>query len=122
MSVPLSGLTASTTYHARLVATSAGGTTNGPDLTFTTGSGPPPPAPAVTGTASGSLTATGAAITGSVGPNGGATDYRVEYGTTASYGSATASTSAGSGALDVVASVPLTGLASSTAYQAPAGT
>jgi hypothetical protein len=37
VSVPLTGLTSSTTYHARLVATSAGGTTNGPDLTFTTG-------------------------------------------------------------------------------------
>jgi len=36
VSVPITGLAAAKTYHARLVAQSAGGTTNGPDLSFTT--------------------------------------------------------------------------------------
>ena len=77
-SVPLSGLTSSTTYHARLVADSAAGTTYGPDLTFTTGDLPP----SVSGTSAGSVTASGATISGSVNPNRVATTYRVEYGTT----------------------------------------
>ncbi len=41
----LSGLTPATTYHFRIVATSAGGVTQGADRTFTTAS-PPQPAPA----------------------------------------------------------------------------
>ena len=65
-SVPLTGLTSSTTYHARLVATSAGGTTNGPDLTFTTGR---PSPPSVTNTSVGSITTTGATVSGNVNPN-----------------------------------------------------
>ena len=110
VSVPLTGLTSSTTYHARLVATSAGGTTNGPDLTFTTGDLPP----SVTGTSAGSVTASGATISGSVNPNRVATTYRVEYGTTVAYGSQTTGVSAGSGSSAVAVSVPLTGLTSST--------
>ena len=117
-SVPLTGLDPATIYHARLVATSAGGTTTGPDVTFTTGDGPPPPAPAVANTAAGSLTTSGATVTGDVTPNGSATDYRVEYGTTAAYGSQTPVVSAGSGASPVAVSVPLTGLTASTTYHA----
>ena len=85
--MPLTGLTSSTTYHARLVATSAGGTTNGPDLIFTTGDLPP----SVSGTSVGSVTTSGATVSGNVNPNRVATTYRVEYGTTAAYGSATSS-------------------------------
>ena len=79
MSVPLTGLTSTTTYHARLVAVSAGGTTNGPDLVFTTGDVPP----SVANTAAGSITTSGATISGDVNPNRVATTYSVEYGTTA---------------------------------------
>lgn len=43
VSAALSGLTAGTTYHYRLVGTSSGGTTNGADQTFTTGAVTPPP-------------------------------------------------------------------------------
>lgn len=39
--VDLTGLDADTGYHARLVATSANGTTNGPDVSFTTDEPPP---------------------------------------------------------------------------------
>ena len=39
---------------------SAGGTTNGPDLTFTTTGAPPPPAPSIANTAAGSVGTAGA--------------------------------------------------------------
>lgn len=42
-SAPVAGLLANTTYHYRVVATSADGTTASPDATFTTA--PPPPTP-----------------------------------------------------------------------------
>ncbi|HMS62235.1 MAG TPA: hypothetical protein PKD63_08135, partial [Solirubrobacteraceae bacterium] len=112
--VAITGLTSSSTHHARLVARNAGGTTPGPDLTFTTADLPP----TILGSGAGTVTASGATISATVNPNRVATTYRVEYGPTLAYGSSTASTSAGSGALDVVASVPLTGLTSSTAYHA----
>ena len=100
-SVPLTGLVSSTTYHARLVAQSAGGTTNGPDLVFTTGDLPP----SVSGTAFGSVTPSTATISGDVNPNRVATTYRVEYGTTILYGSVTSWTPAGSGSSAVSVSV-----------------
>ncbi len=114
VSVPLAGLASSTTYHARVVATSAGGTTNGQDVTFTTSALPP----SVTGSSAGSVTTSGATIAGSVNPNSVATTYRVEYGTTLAYGSQTSAVSAGSGSSAVAASVPLSGLTSSTTYHA----
>ncbi len=43
VSASLSGLTVGTTYHYRVVAVNAGGTTNGADATFATSSQPPPP-------------------------------------------------------------------------------
>jgi hypothetical protein len=53
VSQALAGLTPSTTYHFEFVATNAGGTTSGPDSTFTTavpgGSAAQPPPPAVQG-------------------------------------------------------------------------
>ena len=51
---------------------------------------------ASTGSAT-SVTATGAVIAGTVNPNGSATTYQVQYGTSGAYGSATAPGSAGSG-------------------------
>ncbi|MGC2374443.1 MAG: hypothetical protein WA484_11280 [Solirubrobacteraceae bacterium] len=77
------GLTPGTTYHYALVANSPGGTTTGPDETFTT---PPVPVPAVlTGVASnvavGSVT-----LAGSVDPQGWETGYYFEYGPTPGYG------------------------------------
>ena len=103
-----------TTYHARLVAASAAGTTNGPDLVFTTADLPP----SVTGTSVGSVTTTGATVSGNVNPNRVATTYKVEYGTTVAYGSVTSSVAAGSGGSAVAVSVPLTGLSLSSTYHA----
>ena len=45
MSASVSGLVPNALYHVRLVATNAAGTTNGPDMTFTTDRGPVPGAP-----------------------------------------------------------------------------
>jgi len=72
----------------------------------------------VDGSAVGSITATGAAASADVTPGGAATTYRVEYGPTTAYGSATPWTSAGSGTAAVAVSVPLTGLAAATDYHA----
>ena len=45
VSASVSGLVPNALYHVRLVATNAAGTTNGPDMTFTTDRGPVPGAP-----------------------------------------------------------------------------
>jgi hypothetical protein len=76
------------------------------------GAGPPT---ATTGAASG-LGETTATVAGTVDPNGMATTYRFEYGTSSSYGLQTTDQDAGSGtgATDVQAA--LTGLTSATTY------
>jgi hypothetical protein len=62
VSAPVTGLQAGTTYHYRLVATNAGGTTSGDDHTFTT-SGPLPPAqPTPAGGSGGAGTGTGTTV------------------------------------------------------------
>ena len=55
-------------------------------------------------------------MAGTVDPQGAATTYTVEYGTTASYGLTTTARDAGDGAGPVAVSVPLTGLTSDTTY------
>jgi phosphodiesterase/alkaline phosphatase D-like protein len=109
----LSGLTPKTTYHYRLVATSAGNTISGQDATFTTTA---TPAPSVTTGAAKSLSFASATVTGSVNPEGVATTYYFQYGTSVAYGSKTAVQSAGSGTAAESVSVGLTGLAASTTY------
>jgi len=113
----LAGLTAGTTYHYRVIATNASGTTVGADRTFrTTGTAPPPPlAPSATtgGATVGDGTAT---LSGSVTPNGVATSYYFEFGTTANYGQQTPPRSAGSGSAAVSVSASLSGLSPSTTY------
>jgi hypothetical protein len=91
VSATLTGLAPATTYHYRLVATSSDGTTRGRDGIFTT----PVPPVAVTGSATG-VTVTSATLGGSVDPNGRATSWYFEYGTSTSYGSKTSAKSAGS--------------------------
>ncbi|HEX7298988.1 MAG TPA: fibronectin type III domain-containing protein [Solirubrobacteraceae bacterium] len=110
----LTGLTADTTYHYRVVATNAAGADPGPDRTFKTSAAPGPPA-ASTGAAR-SVTTTAARLTASVDPNGRATTYRFEYGTTTSYGKRTAAASAGSGQSAVSAAASITGLVAHTRY------
>jgi hypothetical protein len=59
---------------------------------------------------------TTATVSGTVNPNGTATTWLVEYGTTTGYGTKTASASAGSGTTAQAVSVPLTGLKAGTTY------
>ena len=110
----LTGLTADTTYHYRLVAANGDGSDQGADRTFHTAAAPGPPT-ATTGSAR-SITMTGARLTASVDPNGHTTTYRFEYGTTTAYGKQTAQASAGSGASAVAVGASIGGLRPHTRY------
>ncbi len=110
--VAVTGLTPGTTYHFRLVATSAAGTTDGRDATVTTSQS----APGVATTATTAVGAAGATVHGSVDPDGLATVWYVRYGTSSSYGSQTRSTSVGSGLAAVAVSEVLSGLHAATTY------
>jgi hypothetical protein len=113
--VTLEELRAGTTYHYRIVAKNATGTTDGPDGTFKT-SAPQIPT-AVTGAAAG-ITQTSATITAEVDPDGLQTTYIFEVGTevegnlvyTPTYGEA------GSGFEGVGLSLPLSNLLPGTTY------
>lgn len=113
----LVGLVPGTTYHYRVIATNASGTTVGADRTFrTTGTAPaPPPAPSAT-TGSASVTGTSAVLAGSVNPNSLATSYWFEFGETSAYGQQTPPQGAGSGSAAVSVSATLSGLRASTTY------
>jgi hypothetical protein len=99
------------TYHYRLVATNASGTTVGRDRTFSTAL-----QPVVRTDAARDTTATTATLAGSVDPRTRATTWWFEYGTTTSYGSQTASRSAGSGGTVRAVSAGLSGLKPGTTY------
>ena len=111
MSASLTGLTAGTTYHYRVVATNSSGTARGADGIFTTSAGPV----AVTGSAT-SVTTTTATLNGTVDPNGRATTWYFEYGTSTSYGSKTAEKSAGSGTSTTSVAAPVSGLTRGRLY------
>ncbi len=111
VSGPLTGLTPGTTYHYRLVASNADGTTRGADGIFTTSSAPA----AVTGAAT-SVTPTSATLAGTVDPNGRATTWFFEYGTSTGYGSRTAARSAGSGTAATAVSAAVSGLTAGRLY------
>lgn len=111
VSANLTGLTAGTTYHYRLDATSSAGTTLGTDGIFTTSA-----APAALTAAATNLTATSAALNGTVNPNGQPTTYAFEYGKTTTYGTKTPATSAGSGTSPVAVTASVTGLQAGQTY------
>jgi hypothetical protein len=113
----LVALTPGTTYHYRVIATNASGTTVGADRTFTTTGSAPPPPPAPSAT-TGTVTASEGSATGSgsVNPNGVATSYYFEFGTTANYGLQTPPQGAGSGSSAVSVSATLSGLEANTTY------
>jgi uncharacterized protein YegP (UPF0339 family) len=83
----VTGLTAGTTYHFRLVASNGGGTTAGPDRTFTTDAAPAPPR--VMTLSAVRVRVDGALLRGLLLPRGQRTTWQFQYGTTAAYGSAT---------------------------------
>jgi hypothetical protein len=111
VSASISGLQGSRTYHYRLVASSAGGTSTGADVTFSTGS-----APGVATTAASSIAATSARLNGTVNPNGQSTSWYFEYGSSTAYGLKTPSHSAGSGTKAVGESASVGSLLAGTTY------
>jgi hypothetical protein len=111
VSAPLSGLKTGQLYHFRLVATSAVGTGRGADQTFTTVA-----LPSVTTGSASSVTASSAKLTGSIVPNGQATTWYFEYGTSTSYGSKTSVGNAGSGSKTTNVSSSISGLSGGTTY------
>lgn len=110
----VTGLSANTTYHFRIVATNADGTSYGGDQTLTT----PPNAPATTTESALSVSQVGATLTGTVNPEGGnVSGCEFEYGTSAALGSsAPCSSLPGSGTSPVAVSAPITGLTADTTY------
>lgn len=84
VSASVSGLTAETTYHYRIVADGVVGN----DQTFTTAQNPRPPT--ISSQRARDIAPTTANATASLNANGSTTTYRVEYGTTTRYGTETA--------------------------------
>jgi Ca2+-binding RTX toxin-like protein len=107
----LAGLVKGTTFHYRLVAENSAGTARGADGVFTTDR-----PPSVTTRAASAVGTTTATVAGTVDPNGLATSWYVEYGTSTSYGSKTAAKDAGNGTSGVDVEAQLTGLAAGTTY------
>jgi hypothetical protein len=111
VSANLTGLKAGTTYHYRVVANNAAGTSRGGDAVFTT----LVPPDVTTGAATG-ISASSATLNGTVDPNGRSTSYYFDYGTSTSYGTKTGSKSAGSATSAQAASTGISGLAAGRTY------
>ena len=115
VSAPISGLAPNTTYHFRISATNAGGTSKGADETFKT----LPNAPTVETKAASAVAQTTATLNATVNPNGGeVTKCEFEYGTNTEYKSTPVACSAlpGSGTSPVAVSAAVTGLTANTTY------
>ena len=108
VSAAVSKLTTGQGYHFRVDASSSAGTTQGADMTFTPAAGPSATTKAAT-----SVTSAGAKLNGTVNPNGQATTWHFDYGTSTSYGSSTPVTNTGSGTRNADVSATVSGLAPS---------
>jgi len=104
-STKLTGLTANTGYHYRLVAVNSFGTTRGEDATFTT-TGPP----RIEAESPEGITHTTATVKATINPDGFDTQYHVEYGESTNYGAETPEVNIGSGETPVPVSAELTKL------------
>ena len=112
----LTGLTPGTTYHYRITAVNPSGTVHGQDKTFTTES-VSVVVPVISTGDAGNVTSTSARLTGTVNPNGAATEYRFEYGgNDTSYGSHTGWISAGNGSSPIDVAVDIGNLDPGTTY------
>jgi hypothetical protein len=114
VSFPLVDLQPEQVYHYRLVATYEGGETVGEDVSFITPRAPFPPTVATLRPKA--LTPESAVLTATVSPNGYATSWYFEYGSTASYGSTSPSHPLAPDAGEVLVSFPLTDLATGQSY------
>ena len=88
LSANISGLSASTTYHFRIVTTNSAGTRYGLDRIFTTLTATG--APVVTTNPATNVATFGATLNGSLDPHGLTTSVYFQYGTTTGYGRTTA--------------------------------
>ena len=109
----ITGLSADTTYHFRLVAANSIGTTSGSDQTFTSSASL---GPTVTTGSATPITSDSATLKGKVNPNGSSTEAYFEYGTTTSYGFSTPSEDIEAGSSSVTVNTSISGLASDTTY------
>ncbi|NIM14056.1 MAG: hypothetical protein GTO45_18595 [Candidatus Aminicenantes bacterium] len=115
VSAALTGLANNTTYHYRVVATNAGGTTYGNDMTFTIGT--VGTAPTATTNAATGVGSTSATLNGTVNAGDSATVVTFEYGLDTNYGSiAVAAQSPVSGSTDTAVSVTLSDFLPNTTY------
>ena len=113
VSAHISGLTASTTYHFRIVTSNGAGTRYGSDETFTTR--PPIGFPIVTTKPATNVATFAATLNGVLDPHGLTTNVRFQYGTTTNYGHHTAMQSqTGNTFRNIAANIG--GLASNTTY------
>ncbi len=110
----LTDLAADTTYHFRVTATNAGGTSHGSDRTFKT----LPDPPTVTTGAASSVVQTSATLNAEIDPNGSEVSAcKLEYGPTTSYGtSASCNPSPGSANSTVAVTAAITSLSANTTY------
>jgi hypothetical protein len=108
VSIQVSGLSAGTTYHYRVVAANADGTVEGADRTFRTAAGPS--LPSLSSTAAREVGPTSASLRSRIDPNRGATSYHFEYGLSPSYGSRTPEREIGSGDTAVPVAETIEGL------------
>jgi hypothetical protein len=101
------------TYHYRLVAGNANGTEVGQDHSFLASA-----RPAISGEAVGSVGSKIATVSAQINPGGLPSTYRVEYGTSTTYGSNTLDADAGAGTAAVGVEIQLSGLEPGTVYHA----
>jgi len=113
ISANISGLTASTTYHFRIVTSNSAGTRYGSDKTFTTL--PPTGFPIVTTKPATDVATSAATLNGLLDPHGLSTSIYFQYGTTTSYGrTAAVQSQTGNTFRNIAANIG--GLASNTTY------
>jgi hypothetical protein len=111
VSASVSGLTPETLYHYRLIASNANGSREGTVQYFRA-----PVRPTIADESSSTIGATSATLDAQIDPGGAPTTYRVEYGTSESYGSSTPEESLAAGLEATGVQVQLSGLQADTLY------
>jgi hypothetical protein len=109
----LNGLEARMTYRFRLTVLVGSSTRSSGELTFYTLD-----EPGITGESVSNVGPTTATVSAQINPTSLPTSYRVEYGTTAAYGSSTPETSLGAGLQAANVQIQLSGLHAGTVYHA----
>ena len=117
--IPIFGLSANTSYHARVVATNADGSVHSSDFSFSTSAGGAQTSPVIGATSATAITERAAMLQTTANPHGEAATYDVEYGLSNAYSSATATQAIAPGTVGAQPlSVALAGLAPATTYHA----